>query len=394
MPNHDPLLTPAFNVAFVANLLHGLSFFLFIHLPSYLSDLGATETELGAIIGVTAIAAISVRPLLGRVMDTKGRRPVMLAGGALNAVVALLYLTVSALGPWLIIVRIIHGFAMGTVFTSLFTYGADVIPVRRRTEGLALFGVSGLLPIALGGLIGDIVLAESDFTALFVASSVFAALGFIATIRLSEHADLLVPGQRHGGFMKAIWQPALLPIWAVTAAFAIALTGYFTFLRTFVDETGIGSVGLFFACYAGTAIALRIGAAWLPDRVGRKRVLYPAFGALVAGFIVLAQADAAADIALAGVLCGGGHGYAFPILMGFTVDRAGVAARGSAIAFYTALFDVGTLIGGPLLGAIIERSGYPTMYFSAGVLLGASAAGFAAWDRKDATTPEPSPAAP
>jgi MFS family permease len=371
--------------------MHGLSFLLFIHLPSYLSDLGADEAEIGLIIGLTAVAAIAIRPWLGRVMDTRGRRPVVLAGGALNAVVALLYLTVSSLGPWLYLIRILHGFAIGSVFTSLFTYGADLVPIRRRTEGLALFGVSGLLPIALGGIIGDLVLAGSSFTALFVTSAAFAVLGFLITLPLREATELLGPGVAHGGFLKAVWQPSLLPIWAVTAAFATALAGYFTFLRTFVDETGIGSVGLFFACYAGTAITLRVVAAWLPERIGRKRVLFPAFGALVAGFLVLARATGSVDIAIAGVLCGGGHGYAFPILMGFSVDRATPGERGSAVAFYTALFDVGTLVGGPVLGWIIEVAGYSTMYFVAGTFLAAAAAGFAIWDRTVETQPAPAP---
>jgi MFS family permease len=394
VPDHDRVLTSAFGVAFAANLMHGLSFFLFIHLPSYLRDLGADEAEIGLIIGITAVAAIVIRPWLGRMMDTRGRRPVVLAGGALNGVVALLYVTVSSLGPWLYVIRILHGFAIGSVFTSLFTYGADVIPIRRRTEGLALFGVSGLLPIALGGIIGDLVLADSSFATLFVTSGAFALLGFVITLSLREAAELLGPGVTHGGFVRAVWQPTLLPIWAVTAAFATALAGYFTFLRTFVDETGIGSVGLFFACYAGTAIALRIGAAWLPERVGRKRVLFPAFGALVAGFFVLAGADASIHVALAGVLCGGGHGYAFPILMGFSVDRAGDGERGSAVAFYTALFDVGTLVGGPVLGFIIEAAGYSTMYFVAGAFLAGAAAGFAVWDRAVETKPSPAPSAP
>jgi MFS family permease len=382
VPHDDRLLTKPFTVAFAANLLHGLSFFLFIHLPRYLSDLGAGAVEIGVIIGVTAVAAIVIRPALGRIMDTRGRRPVMLVGGALNSVVALLYLGISAIGPPLYLVRIIHGFGIGMTFTSMFTYGADVIPLRRRTEGLALFGVSGLLPVALGGVIGEIVLGRSDFTALFLASASLSALGFVATTVLPERGQLVAEGERHGGFVRAVWQPQLLPIWAVTTAFAIALTGYFTFLRTFVDETGIGSVGLFFACYAGIAIALRIAFAWLPERIGRKRVLFPAFSLLVAGFFVLAQAGSSVDVAVAGALCGGGHAYAFPILMGFAVDRATDKGRGSAVAFFTALFDVGTLIGGPLLGTIIEVSGYTTMYLAVGVFLAGCAAGFAKWDQR------------
>ncbi|MDJ0959794.1 MAG: MFS transporter [Acidimicrobiia bacterium] len=389
----DPLLTRSFSVAFVANLLHGLSFFLFIHLPSYLTDLGADEAEVGLLIGVTAVSAIVVRPTLGKLMDTRGRMPVILAGGLVSIGATLLYLTVSSIGPWLYVVRIIHGFAMGSVFPSLFTYGADVVPLSRRTEGFALFGVSGLLPIALGGVIGDIVLASSTFDTLFIAAAGFALAGFLASTVLREEAELIGPGERHGGFIRQVWRPALFPVWMVTAAFAIALTGYFTFLRTFVDETGIGSVGLFFSFYAGTAIALRLTLAWLPQRVGQRRVLFPAFAALIAGFLVIARAGAGIDIALAGMLCGGGHAYAFPILMDYTVTRASTTGRGSAVSFFTALFDIGVLIGGPALGLIIELSGYTAMYVSAAVFLAAAVVLFGFWDRRYGAAPQVVPSA-
>ena len=62
------------------------------------------------------------------------------------------------------------------------------------------------------------------------------------------------------------------------------------------------------------------------------------------------------------MLCGAGHGYAFPILFGFTVTRSPVAVRGATLSFFTALFDIGVLIGGPVLGVIISVSGYPAMY--------------------------------
>jgi MFS family permease len=382
VPHRDPLLTRPFVVAFAGNLFHGMAFFLFIHLPTFLTDLGASTTEVGVLVGATAVSAIVIRPTLGRVMDTRGRRPVVLAGGVLNVTSALLYLSVSSVGPWLFLVRIIHGFGISMTFTALFTYGADIVPISRRTEGLALFGVSGILPIALGGVLGEIVLARADFEALFVVAALFAGLGLAVTVLLPETATPLAKGETPGGFFAAVFRRRLFPIWAVTTAFSLALTGYFTFLRTFVDETGIGSVGLFFSYYAGTAIALRLTFAWLPERVGPKRVLYPAFGLLIAGFFVLAQAKSGMAIAVAGVLCGAGHAYTFPILMGMTVDRATDAGRGSAVAFFTALFDMGTLLGGPTLGLLIEQAGYPTMYLATGIFLALAVAGFAVWESR------------
>ena len=66
------------------------------------------------------------------------------------------------------------------------------------------------------------------------------------------------------------------------------------------DEAGLvmGVMSLiFFAMYAGTAIALRLFLGWLPDRIGQRRVLLPALLILAVGFFVLANASTAAEVA-------------------------------------------------------------------------------------------------
>jgi MFS family permease len=375
------LLTRPFVLAFAANLLHGLSFFMFLHLPGFLTDLGANETEIGVLFAVTAVAAIAVRPAVGRSIDGRGRRPLIVGSGVLNVLAVMLYQTVSSLGVWIYVVRILHGLTEAAMFTAIYTYGADVIPESRRTEGLALFGVSGLLPIALGGVIGDLIVSGIGFDALFWTAALFAASAYVIALNFTE-PPTTGPLVSRPGFFRAIAQAELQPLWWMTGMFSLVLTGYFTFLRTFVDETGIGSVGAFFAFYAGTAIAFRLLFAWLPARVGEKRVLFPAFMALVIGFVVLARAGSAADVVAAGILCGAGHGYAFPILFGFTVTRAPQELRGSAVAFFTALFDIGVLIGAPLLGLIINGAGYTTMYAMAAATLAISTGIYFVWDRR------------
>jgi MFS family permease len=85
---------------------------------------------------------------------------------------------------------------------------------------------------------------------------------------------------------------------------------------------------------------------------------------------------------VAGALCGAGHGFAFPILTAMVVDRAPDSDRGSAMSFFTALLDIGTLIGGPLFGAIIDTAGWDPMFLVAGVGLGAATIIFGRWDHR------------
>ncbi len=377
---HRSLLTPRFVAAWLVSLFGGLAFFLFVHFPGYIEDLGGSEVEIGLIVAATALAAIVVRPQIGKEMDRRGRRPIILAGGVLNIAVLLLYLTINTLGPWVYVVRVIHGFAEAMLFASIFTYAADILPDENRTQGLALFGISGMLPIALGGLLGDFVLERWDFQALFMTSVALAVVAFGLSVLLPE---VIEPAGRDGGtsFLTPLRQRDLLPIWWMTIVFSLALAAYFTFLRTFVDQAGIGTVGGFFAAYSATAIFLRLTTGWLPDRIGPKRVLYPALALFAGGFAVLAGAESDGAVLIAGALCGAGHGYAFPILYALAFGRADVKNRGSASAIFTGLFDVGALIGGPAFGWLIAAFSYETMFLVAAGWILAGGAVFAVWDR-------------
>jgi MFS family permease len=290
-------------------------------------------------------------------------------------------------------VRIGHGVAEAMLFSALFTYATDIIPASRRSQGIALFGVTGLLPIGVAGIVGDLVLSIAGFRELFLTAAGFAVLTLLFSLPLPERRPELAPGQKPRGFWKIVTERNLLPIWWMIGSFSTVLTGYFVFIRRYVDDTGLGSVGLFFSMYVAVAIAERVFLGWLPDRVGRKRVLYPSIGLLIAGFFVLAGAGSWVSVAIAGALCGAGHGFIFPILTTLLVDRAPDTDRGSAMSFFTAMLDVGTLIGGPILGLIIDSAGWGPMYVTAGVALGVATVIFARWDRRvmseDARSKEP-----
>ena len=96
-----PLVSRQFVLCFGANFLQNLAFTLYLHLSGFLHELGADEVRIGVIVSVTAATAILWRPPLGKLMDERGRRGVILAGGLLNVLVCALYPTIRNLGVWL-----------------------------------------------------------------------------------------------------------------------------------------------------------------------------------------------------------------------------------------------------------------------------------------------------
>ncbi len=375
-----PLLTRRFLLLSLVHFLYALALHAYVHVPGFLQQLGADEVEIGVLFSVMALVAILARPPVGWLMDTRGRRVVILASGVLHVVVCLGYLTIESLGVGLTLLRALHGLAEAMMFASLFTYAADIIPAARRTQGIAIFGVSGLLPMAVGGVLGDAVLAVGTYRDLFWLTVALSAVALVGTLPLAEPARNASAAPAKG-FFRASTQRDLLPLWLLGTVFALVLSTVFVFIKTFVIATGVGSVGLFLSAYAVAASVLRLLFSWIPDRLGPKRALYPSLGVLAVGIALLSRATTSGELVTAGILAGLGHGFTFPIIAGMVVTRAPEADRGSALSTFTAMFDVGMLIGGPAFGFVLRQHGHSTMYALAAALALAGAAAFAAWDR-------------
>lgn len=377
-----PLVTRAFVLAALANTMVSLAGSLFVHLPGFLQQLGAGEAHIGRIMAAQALGAILAWPLVGRAMDAHGRRVVILAGVALFVGVVGLYLSIHALGPGVYAVRLLDGIAAMMWYTALFTYAADLVPAQRRTEGLALFGVSGLIPVGLGAQFGDVILAYATYRELFLAALGFAVLGLIVCLPMRNvravHSGQRVPPR---GVVATALQRNLLPVWLAALTFFIAVLALFTFMKTFVTTTGTGSVGSFFSGYAAMAVALRIFLGWLPDRLGARRMLGVAMSCYAFGFVALSMAHTPGHVLAAGLLCGAGHGYTFPVLLSLVVARARPQERGVATAFFTALDWLGLLVAGPTVGYFIERTGYGVAFMGLALLLAAGIGGFYLLDR-------------
>lgn len=370
---------PNFGKVFAAALLQEMSFFLLVNFPGYLETLGITESLIGVLYAGGAVLALLFRPALGRVLDLTHRRTVLLVTGLLNAAVVLALAFTTVWGPLLWVLFLTQRVLQIALFTTMLTYGADSIPVKHRTQGLALFGLSGLFPIALGGIAGDLVIDAFGYPAMFVLASAASLTSWFLVWRLPV---LPVLGHRpRRGFWAALAQTNLLPLWWVTLTFSIGMETVFTFTRTFVDDRGVGSTGLFFGVYGVTAAATRIFGGRHYDRVPQRPLVTGALLAYGTALLLMAVAGNAAIIATAAMAAGLAHGALFPILTSQVVSRARTAERGSAMSIFTSIFDIALLASAPAVGVVIDGFDYRTAFSAVAVVLGIGALVYALWDR-------------
>jgi MFS family permease len=370
------LYTPRFFIVSASHFVLGMGFWMFTLFPLHLAERGANKAWIGWLVALEPIAAVAIRPWIGGLLESRGRRWVFRAAGVVHLVGVALYLLVADIGLPLVAVRILHGAGIGALFATFFTYAADIAPVARRTEGLAMFGVSGILPSAVAPLLGEELIARHGFQALFAAATVFTALSLALSWRLPDPDADEEETTEAAGFWKLARDRRMTAIWATTLVFSLSASAYFAFLAPYAKEAGLARVGIFFTFYSIAAVTVRVAGSHLPDRIGPRRMLVPPLASLGLGLAVLAALDSSSDLAFAGALCGAGHGYLFPILSGLALDGVEPRGRGAAMSLFTALFDSGQMIGPILFGGLAELAGYPVMFTAATVLVAISLPGW------------------
>ena len=367
-PSSDALFTRRFWLACAVHFCGGMGISFYILFPLFVRHLGGTEVTIGLYAGLTGAAAVLARIPVGRFLDTLGRRRVLLSAGFLHVAAWLGFLAFKSISVGSAALVVAYGLAAGSLFATYFTYASDIIPLTRRSEGFAMFGIWGMLPNGLGPWIGEKLIAHAGFQAYFLVAASFALLSLGLSVFLPETAH------RGGGPAGTVEGDAtfrsreLLVLLGGAFTFGLAVESVFVFLAPFSYAFGHGSVGFFFMTYACTAAAIRVVSGRLPDRLGLRRVLIPALLVYSVGVAAIPYGDRPLWAALA-VLCGAAHGYAFPILNALVVAQVPGTYRGRAVSWLTAMFDLGHTIGNPVLGVVAHALSYRAMYRASGTVL-------------------------
>ena len=398
-----PIWRPVFIHAFVAHLFLSISFQAMVLFPLFVQRVGGDAVTIGLLTSAALCSGILLRWVTTPLWHRIPRRLLFAVGGLLNVSGLLLLLAVSRLG-WLIYgARLLQGGGIGLLFGVFFAYAGDLLPADRRSEGLGIFGVSGMAGGYLGTRMGETLLGHGGYSALFLGAGIAAALSLVISLGLPERGmePSLQPQEGTGpkkpppapdaGMRCSAW--AHIRLWALCSLFGGAIATAFVFLAPYAEARGLRPISPFFLTYAAMAVTLRLLAGSLPDRVGYRRTLGPALACFSAGLVVLAFARGLPWLLGAGLLCGAGHGYAFPILGAIAVARAGPGRRRLYLGLFTSFIDFGVLLGGPLLGFIARGAGYPPLFWGAGLALAIGSAVILVIDRRSVPCPAVAPRA-
>jgi MFS family permease len=335
-------------------------------LPVYLVRIGFAAGFVGAFIAGFAICALIARLPVGMSVDRFGSRTFGLAGAALLSVGCVLYAMVpfvswrvpfAATIPVLLpIAGIAHSVGFSTHGTSASGFVAYAAPIARRGEAVGYYGVLMNVAKGIAAGISLLIVAARGFVFLLGIAAVLAALASILWFVLGD-VERTTRGTMPMSGRFQVDRRVLLP--ASVASLLSAGAGVaLAFVPLVGVERGVANPGIYFTAVALTSIAFRVVAGRVADSYGRSASIVPGMLLVSAGLMLIARASSTPMLALAGVVYGLGLASADPALQALAIDVAEPKRRGSAMATYYAMVDLGVSAGSVISGQLADAVGY------------------------------------
>jgi MFS family permease len=376
----SPLL-PIFLIVLVDVL--GLTLILPL-LPFYAEHFGATPAVVGLLVSAFAVCQLFAGPVLGKLSDRFGRKPLLVVSQA--GTFAGFLLLANAWALWVVfLARVIDGITAGNLSIAQ-AYIADVTRPEDRAKSFGVIGVA----FGLGFLMGPAVsgwLAHYDVRYPIYGAAALSATSILATLALlpkpvpvasapegsyrGEKAPAPPPagprlgvfdwGQYTQYFQREDLAGLLVRFFLFAFSFALFTGGFALFAeRRFTTAAGhpFGprEVGYLLAYPALLGIFLQGGLIGrLVKRFGEPRIILTGFAALTAAYVVLAFAPTITWLMVSATLGAYGNGVLRPSITSLITQRVERSEQGVTLGLTQSLTSVSGILAPPLAGVLIDH---------------------------------------
>ena len=327
----------------------------------------ATPRTVGLLFASYSIMQLIFSPVLGRLSDRYGRRPVLLLS-IIGTGIGFLVIGFATTVFMLFVGRILDGITGGNISTAQ-AYIADITTEENRAKGMGLIGAAFGLGFIFGPAIGGILSRWGIHVPFFFAAALCfanAALLFFTlpeTVTPDHPAKNLAGSRSFRNVLNSLKQPRLAFVLIIYFLFIVAfsiMTTSFSLFTMFRFGYDAQHTGYLFAYVGLIAVIIQGGLIGrLVKRFGElPLVIFGAFCFAISLFAVPFVGPAAGG--LAALLIGGGvfsmgNSLATPALTSLASKSVGPAQQGVVLGVTQSVASLARAVG-PFLAAVLIDS--------------------------------------
>jgi multidrug resistance protein len=339
-------------------------------LGRYAERFGANGLQVGLMFASFSVAQMVFAPILGRISDKVGRKPVIvfsLIGTAVGS-----FVTGAAGALWVLFLgRILDGASGASVAVAQGAV-ADIAPPEQRARLMGMLGAAFGVGFVVGPALGGLAALGGPHVPFYLAGSIAAVNAIAAMIRLPETkpdtSHITEKHQRGTALSPALKRFALVGFFSMLgfagfeATFSIWGEKQFGFTE--------GSASIVFVFVGVTLVAVQGGLIGpLTQRLGSRKLLRIGLSLVAVGLLLLGLSNTWPLLFVALFLLSLGQGMSGPSGSALVAELAPVERRGEAIGYQQSTAAFGRVAGPVMAGALFDHVGISAPFFVSGVLI-------------------------
>jgi MFS transporter, DHA1 family, tetracycline resistance protein len=340
-------------------------------LPFYAEKFGASPSVVGLLVSTYAFCQLIAGPMLGRMSDRMGRRPLLLVSQMGTFIGFMILAYANAL--WLIFFsRVIDGLTAGNLSLAQ-AYISDVTKPEDRAKSFALigiaFGMGFLIGPGISGYLSQFSYQYPIFAAAALSATSILATYFLLPSTTPQAADGATPRKftvlDWGNYARHFRQPELAPLlwqfFAFTMAFSMFMTGFPLFAERRYQwqghPFGPKEVGYVYAYLGMLGVILQGGLIGrLVKAFGEMMLVRAGFFLGMVGLAALGFTYSVPLLLFVAAISSSGTGVIRPALTSLITQKAARSEQGVVLGLTQSLNSIAAIVAPAIGGLLIDHS--------------------------------------
>ena len=341
--------------------------------PVYAVDLGAGGFQVGLIIASFNMARVFSNPFAGRISDRWGRKPFIVTGLFLYALISMLYVMANGVGS-LILVRLLHGLTSVLVVPVAMALAADIAPKERLGLYMGTLNMAVMLGLGVGPVLGGTIRDHLGMNAAFYSMGLLALLTLVVVALLLPGGKQEARSQREqtiAPFNTLLRHRIVQGLFIVRFFTAAGQGSVYTFLPILALQINLSSsqIGIILGINIFLIAGLQRLFGGVADRLNPVYLIVA--GTFVSGLAVLGMPFVEGFVMILGlnVLMGAGNGIAMPGGLALTGHLGKTVGTGTAMGITDSGWSLGMIASPIISGLIMDSLGVASIFLVGGALI-------------------------
>ncbi|MCG0790887.1 multidrug transport protein [Lactiplantibacillus plantarum] len=348
-------------------------------MPFIKNELHLTATDMGIMNALFALAQFVASPIIGRVSDKVGRKPVLTVGLVLYMVSEVLFALTNQL--WVFnISRIVGGLSAAMVVPTAMALASDITTKRQRAKVIGWLSAAFSGGLILGPGIGGVLAGISYKTPFWVAG----ALGLLSAIVLvillpvdrqidpDREAITATTTTTNHPMTRAFWTVPIIILFTMILVSSFGLQGFESIYSIYVNEVfhfSLSNIALVLTLNGLISLFLQVALFdTFVQRWGERRVIRVCFAAAALCTIWITQAHSKVAVMVATLVIFSAFDLLRPAITTL-LTKASEANQGLINGLNMSLTSVGNIVGPIMSGMLLDMNYHYPYLVVAGFLI-------------------------